>query len=149
MDRNEHPLEPCHLGVPSGASNTISEHMVWLAQTMKLSCVDTNTISKRIEMRFHMTHVNLVFYLVCPKWFLSLWYVRRKPCSYLASRLALSPNRPKRAHTLPCHQGVPSGVSKTILEPMARLAQTMQLSYVKVSIISKQTKTSIHLSFVT
>jgi hypothetical protein len=35
------------------------------------------------------------FYQVCPKWFLRLWYVWRKPCTYLASRLALSPNRPK------------------------------------------------------
>jgi hypothetical protein len=30
---------------------------------------------------------------------LRLWYVWRKPCTYLASRLALSPNRPKWAST--------------------------------------------------
>ena len=28
-----------------------------------------------------------------------IWYVWRKPCTYLASRLALSPNGPKRAST--------------------------------------------------
>jgi len=49
-DRNELPLEPCHLGVPSDASKTISEPMVRLAQTVHQSCTDTNTVSKRIEM---------------------------------------------------------------------------------------------------
>jgi hypothetical protein len=31
---------------------------------------------------------------VRPKWFLCLWYVRRKPCTYLASSLAASPYGP-------------------------------------------------------
>jgi hypothetical protein len=57
------------------------------------------TISKWIETRFHMTNVTEEIHRVCSKQFLSLWYVRRKPCTYLASRLALSPNRPKRAST--------------------------------------------------
>jgi hypothetical protein len=55
--RNELPLDPCHLGVPSGASKPISERMLCLAQTVHLSCTDTNTISKWTETRFHMTHV--------------------------------------------------------------------------------------------
>jgi hypothetical protein len=32
MDRNELPLEPCHLGVPSGVSKMITEPMVRLRQ---------------------------------------------------------------------------------------------------------------------
>jgi hypothetical protein len=36
MDRNELPFEPHHLGVPSGASKTISEAMVHLPQTVHL-----------------------------------------------------------------------------------------------------------------
>jgi len=28
-----------------------------LAQTVHLSCTDTNTVSKEKEVRFHMTHV--------------------------------------------------------------------------------------------
>jgi hypothetical protein len=55
--RNELLFEPRHLGVPSGVSKMISEPMVRLAQTMHLSCTETNTISKRIKMRFYMTHV--------------------------------------------------------------------------------------------
>jgi hypothetical protein len=44
MDKSEHPLEPRHLWVPSGASKRISEPKVRLAQTVHLSCIDTNTL---------------------------------------------------------------------------------------------------------
>jgi hypothetical protein len=66
MHRNQHYLQkdrkeilhdPRHLGVPSGASKTISEAMVRLVQTVDLSCTETNTISKSSETRFYMTHV--------------------------------------------------------------------------------------------
>jgi hypothetical protein len=67
MDQNEHPLEPRHVGVPSGVFKMISEPTVHLAQTMHLSFTDTNTVSKRTEMSFHMTHVAKVLYQVCPK----------------------------------------------------------------------------------
>jgi hypothetical protein len=88
-----------HRAVPSCVSKTFSEPMVCLAQIVHLSCTDANTASKRTEMRFHMTHVTLEFHQVHVKWFLSLWYVQRKPCTYLAQRLALSPNRAKRVST--------------------------------------------------
>jgi hypothetical protein len=45
-DQDEVPLELRHLGVPSGASETISDPMVRLVQTMHLSSTDANTISK-------------------------------------------------------------------------------------------------------
>jgi hypothetical protein len=56
-DENEILYDPCHLGVPSVASKMVSKAMVRLVQTMDLSCIDTNTISKRTETRFYMTHV--------------------------------------------------------------------------------------------
>jgi hypothetical protein len=43
-ERNKHPLELGHPGGPSGSSNTISEPMVRLAQTVHLSCT-TLTLS--------------------------------------------------------------------------------------------------------
>ena len=46
IDRIELALEARHLGVLSGASKMIYEHMVRLAQTMHLFCTDTNTLSK-------------------------------------------------------------------------------------------------------
>jgi hypothetical protein len=82
-----------------GASKMISDPMVRLAQIVHLSCTDTNTVSKQIEMRFHMTHVTEEFYRVCPKQFLSPCYVRCKPCTYLASALTLSLNESKRDST--------------------------------------------------
>jgi hypothetical protein len=66
---------------------------------MHLSCTDTNTVSKHTEMRFHITHITEEFHRVRPKWFLSLWYIRPKPCTYLALGLAISPNRLNRAST--------------------------------------------------
>jgi hypothetical protein len=77
----------------------ISEPRVRLAQTMHLSFPNTNTISKRKEEIFHMAHITYEFNHMRPKRFLSLWHVRRKSCIYLASRLALSPNRMKWAFT--------------------------------------------------
>jgi hypothetical protein len=49
----------------------------------------------------------------------------------------------------PRHQGIPSGVSKMILEPMIRLAQAVDLSYIKIKTISERTETSFHLSIIT
>jgi hypothetical protein len=49
----------------------------------------------------------------------------------------------------PRHLVVPSGVSKMISKPTARSAQTMLLSWIKISTISKSTETRFHLSLVT
>jgi hypothetical protein len=57
MDQNELPFEPRHLGVPSGESKTISEAMVYLAQSVHLSCTETNIVSKRTETSFHLSLV--------------------------------------------------------------------------------------------
>jgi hypothetical protein len=83
----------------AGASKTIYEPMVRLMQTEHLSCTDANTVSKQIEMRFHMTHVTKEFHRVPPILFLSLRFIRCKPCINHASRVALSPNGPYRAST--------------------------------------------------
>jgi hypothetical protein len=96
---NRAPPDSRHLGLPSGASKTIYEAMVRLRQTEHLSCINANTISEQIEMRFHVTHATKEFHWVPPILFSSLRYVRRKPCTNLASRVALSPNGPNRAST--------------------------------------------------
>jgi hypothetical protein len=99
MNWIKHPLDPHQLGVPSNASKKIYVPTVCLAQTVHLSCTDTNTFTKWTKMRFHMTHVTIEFHRVCPKWFQRLLYVWHKPCTYLASRFALSPNGMNRAST--------------------------------------------------
>jgi hypothetical protein len=149
MDRTELPLEPCHLGVPSSASKMIYMPMVCLVQTMHLSCTDTNTVSKRTETRFHMTHVTYEFHRVRPKLFISIWYIQCKPCTYLASRLAISPNGPNRAPPDPRHIGVQSGASKTIYEPTVRLTQTEHLFCTDANTVSKQIETRFHKTHLT
>jgi hypothetical protein len=95
------PFQPCHLGVPSGASKTISEAMVQLAQTVHLSCTETNTIFKRTERSFHLSLVTQEYHPVHAKQFLSLWYIWRKPCTYHAPKLIVSPKGSKRDSTWP------------------------------------------------
>ena len=138
-----------HLVVPSSASKMISESMVCRAQTMHLSCTDTNTISKQKEVRFHMTHITYEFHRVRQKWFLSLWFVRHKPCTYPASRLALCPNGQNELPLERCHLVVPSNASKTISEPMVRLVQTMHLSCTETNTISKWKEVKFHMTHVT
>jgi hypothetical protein len=58
MDQNEIPHDPRDLGVPSGASKTISEAEVHLAQTVHLSCVKISTIFEWTELGFHLSLVS-------------------------------------------------------------------------------------------
>jgi hypothetical protein len=45
--------------------------------------------------------------------------------------------------------GVPSDTSKTIFEPIVCLVQTVHLSWIKISAISKRTEVSIYLNLIT
>jgi hypothetical protein len=45
----------------------ISDAIVYLVQTVYLSCTETNTISKWTETRFYMAHVTKEFHQVHPK----------------------------------------------------------------------------------
>jgi hypothetical protein len=123
--------------------------MVRLAQIMHLSCTYTNPVSKRAETRFHMIHVTKGFHQVRPKWFLSLWFIWCKPCTYLAPTLTLSRNGLKQDSTWPRYLVDPPDASKIIFEPMVCSTQTMHLSCIKISTISKQIESSFHLSLVT
>jgi hypothetical protein len=143
-DRSKLPLVPRHLGVPSSASKMISMPMVCSVQTVQLSCTDINTISKWTKMKFHTTHTTYEFHWVRPQLFMSLWYLQCKPCTYLVSRLALSPNGPNRAPPDPRHLGVPSCASKMVYEPMVRLTQIEHLSWTDANNVSKQIRTRFH-----
>jgi hypothetical protein len=98
-DRNKIQHDPCHLGVLLKASKTVCKPMVRSAQTMQLSCVKVSTISKQIKTSFHVSLVTLEYHRVHPKWFMTLLFVWRKPCTYLAPILTPSPNRPKQDST--------------------------------------------------
>jgi hypothetical protein len=113
-DRNEIPLDPRHLGVSSGVCKMIFEPMVCLAQTVHLSCVKISPISKRTEMSFRLSLITSECHRVHLKWFLNLWYVRRKPCTYLVSRLAYLQMDRNEVPLEPRHLAIPSGASKMI-----------------------------------
>jgi hypothetical protein len=96
MDRSEIPYDTRHQGVPSGASKLISKHMVCSMQTMHLPCIRISTISKLTKPSFHWSLFTQEFQIVHPKWFLRLWCIRPKLCTYLALKLIMSTNGPKQ-----------------------------------------------------
>ena len=96
MDRSEIRYDTRHQGVPSGVSKLISKHMVCSMQTVHLSCIKISTISKQTEPSFHLSLFILEYKQWHQKWFLRLWCIRHKLCTYLAPKQTLSPNRPKR-----------------------------------------------------
>jgi len=149
MDRREIPYDTRHQGVPSGASKLISKHMVCSMQTMHLPCIRTSTISKLTEPSFHLSLFTQEYQIVRPKWFLRLWCIRRKLCTYLALKLTMSTNGPKQDPFDTHYPGVPLGVSKLISKHMVCSMQIMHLSCIKISTISKQIKPSFHLSLFT
>jgi hypothetical protein len=148
-DRNKIWHDPCHLGVPLDVSKMISKPMVHSAQTMHLSCVKIRSISKWTEMSFHLSLITLEYHRVHPKpfWPYCTFGANRAPILH-RHKHCLQIDQNKIRHD-PCRLGVPSGASKTINEPMVRSVQTVHLSWVKISSISKQTETSFHLSLVT
>jgi hypothetical protein len=149
MDWNEIPHDQYHIGDPSDASKMISEHMVRSAQTVHLSCVNISTISKQTKTSIHLAS--------SPR--STIGCVQNDFCAYDTFGTKCAPILHWQFHCLQmdwnmiphdqCHLGDPSGASKMIFEPIVRLAQTVHLSCLKVSTISKQTKTSIHLGLVT
>jgi hypothetical protein len=114
MDRNELPLEPRHLGVPSGTSKMIPEPMVHLAQIVHLSCANTNTISKHTEIGFDMARVILELHRVRPNRFLSLWYIRANHATILHQDWHYLKTDRNKLPLEPRHLRVPSGASKRI-----------------------------------
>ena len=71
-------------------------------------------------------------------------------CTYLAPTLTLLQTERSETPHDPRHLGVPSGASKMIYEPMVRWTQTVDLSCVKISTISKRSELSLephHLGY--
>jgi hypothetical protein len=67
MDRNEYPLDTHRLGVLLGVPKMISILVEHLLQILHLSSAEINTISKRTETSFHLTHITEEYRWVCPK----------------------------------------------------------------------------------
>jgi hypothetical protein len=148
MDQNELSLDPSHLGVPSGVSKMISEPIACSAQTVHQPCLEINTISKRTKMSFHLTR-HLEVNRVRPKIFPCPWYIRRKPCTYLALRLTQSPSGPKQASTWPMSPRGSIRYAQNDFLAYCRFGTNGAPTLRRVSTISKVTETSFHLTHVT
>jgi len=83
---------------------------------------------------------------VCQKWYVRLWCIRHKLCTYLAPKLTLSPNRPKRDNRR--HTSSRSSIGSVQIDFLTygMFHATVQLSCIKISTIFEQTKLSLHLS---
>ena len=103
----------------------ISEPMVHLAETMHLSCTDTNTVSKWKEEKIPDDPRHLGVPSGSSKMIFEPMVCQRKPCTYLTSTLTPSRNRLNEIPHDPRNLRVPSGASKMIFEPMVRSAQTV------------------------
>jgi hypothetical protein len=84
-----------------------------------------------------------------PILFLSQRYVRRKPCTNLASSVALSPNGSTELPLQPRHLGVPSSLSKTIFMPLVCSVQTVLQPCTDTNIVPEWTKTRFHTTRIT
>jgi hypothetical protein len=134
MDQNKLSLDTRHLGVPSGVPKIISMPIVHSAQTVHQCSTEINTISKldRNELPLNPHHLGVPTGV--PKMSSMWWYVRRKPCTYLAPRLTLSPNGPKQASLDIHYLGVPSGVPNAISMPVVHSSQTVRLSCTRLKL---------------
>jgi hypothetical protein len=127
MEGNEIPYNPQHLGVPSAASKIVCKAMVCLAQTMELSSIKISTMSKRTEMRFHLS--------LEPR--SAIRFVQNDFCAYgtIGTNYAPISHQNEISHD-PHHLGGPSAGFKMISEPVVRSAQTVHLSCIMISTIS-------------
>jgi hypothetical protein len=131
-DRSKISYDTRHLGVPSCAARLISKHLVCSMQTVHLSWIKISSISKQTKPSIHLSPFTLEYQQVHTKWFLRLWFIRCKLCTYLTPKLTMSPNGPKRDPYDTCHQGVPSSAFKLIsnvpCKPCTYLAYGLVLS---------------------
>jgi len=65
-------------------------------QTVRQSCIKISTISEQTKWSLDLSLFNYKYHRVRLKWFLSLWCISRKPCTYLLPKLTLSLNELKQ-----------------------------------------------------
>jgi hypothetical protein len=117
--------------------------MVCLVQTVHLSWVKISTIFKRIKMSFRLSVIIKEYHRVRPKRLLNLWYVWRKSCTYLESRLTLSPNGPKWTSTWASSPRSTIGCSQNDFRPCGAYDSNKHLSCTDAHSISKMDQNKI------
>jgi hypothetical protein len=123
--------------------------MVRSAQTVLLSCIDTNIVSKQTRNEIPHDPPHLGVPSGASKMISEPMVRSAQNMHLLASRLALSPNLPNQASTWASSPRSTSGASKTIYEHMVHSAQTVLLSCTDTNIVCKHTKMRLHITHVT
>jgi hypothetical protein len=130
------------------AQNDFRAYCTFGTNRALILCADQHYLQME-QNELTLTHVTKEVHRVRPKKFPCPWYIWRKPCSYLEPTLTRLQVDQSKLSLDPRHLGVQLGAPKMISEPIARSAQTGHLSCIEISIISKETKTSFHLTHVT
>ena len=137
-----------NLDAPNGTPRWRVSYGILLRSVVHISSTKTNTVSKQTKARFHMTHVMKEFHRVHPHWFPSILYVPCKPCTYLASRLALSPNRQNRASTWASSSRSTNRCVKNGFLDYGALGTNYAPICIETTIVSKQSEARFHVTHV-
>ena len=78
-----------------------------------------------------------------------LWSIRCQPCTYVAPKLTLSPNRPKQDSIWHTSSRSSIGCIQIEFKAYGTSMQTVHLSCIKISTISKHIEPTFHLSLFT
>jgi hypothetical protein len=148
MDQNEPSLNPFHQEVPSATPKMIFE-AIHVPHKPCTHLASRLTLSPNELKRVSTWPTSCRSTIVCVQNDFWAYGTLGANVHQSCAALTLSPNILKQASTNPWHLGVLSGAPKMIFEPIARSAQIVYLSCVKINSISKWTKTSFHLTHIT
>jgi hypothetical protein len=124
----------------------ISKPMVRLVQTVHLYCTDTNFVSKWTKMKFHTTHSPRSSTRCIQDNFVAYGTFDTNHAPILRQDLYYLQTESNKLPIEPRHLGILSGSSKTIFEPIVRLAQIVHLYCTYTNTVSKQTKMRFHMT---
>jgi hypothetical protein len=125
------------------------KHLTWHPKTFHPQTKQGLTLSLNGSKRDSTWSTHLGVPSGAPIQFLSLWYVRHKQRTYLASRLAHLQTDSNKLPLEPRHLGVSSGVSKTISAPVVLSAQIVHLYCTDINTVPKPIETRFHMTHVT
>jgi hypothetical protein len=149
MDWNEFLHDPHHLAVSSGESKMISEPTVRSAQTVHLSWIKISTISKQTKQAsiWALSPRSTIHCVQNDFWHYGTFGANCAPIMH-RNQHYLQKDQNEILHD-PRHQGVPSGVYKTVSEAMVRLVQTVVLFCTDANTICKRTETRFYMTHIT
>jgi hypothetical protein len=149
MIRNDLPFEPRHLGVPSGVFKMISKPRVRFAKLCTYHASKL-TLSPKGLKRDSTWPTSPRSSIGCFQNGFPDYGIFGANCTSILHRYKhyLQTDQNEILHD-PHHLGVPSGVSKIIYEPTVCSVQTVHLSWIKISSISKWTVRRLYMTHVT